>query len=160
MPCEICGEILTQERKIELDGLVFLVCEKCVHHGRELIERPQTNKKQFKAFDLSKQVKHEMQSDKTELIQDYGKQIKTAREKKGLTIEDLAKKVFEKKSFLHRIESQNAVPSDELIKKLEKELNISLTTTVNEVELNEFESQKGMTLADLIDKKISEQKKN
>ena len=61
-----------------------------------------------------------------EIVPDYGKIIRKGREAKGLTVKELAMKIFEKESLLHRLENQSIKPSDELIRKLEKQLGIGL----------------------------------
>ena len=61
-----------------------------------------------------------------EIVPDFGKRIRKAREAKGLTAKELAMKIFEKESLLHRIENQAIKPSDLMIEKLEKQLGIQL----------------------------------
>ncbi|MEM3781581.1 MAG: helix-turn-helix domain-containing protein [Candidatus Micrarchaeaceae archaeon] len=61
-----------------------------------------------------------------ELIDNYGDEIRKARESLGVPIKVLAEKISEKSSTLLRIEQQKALPSDKLVKKLEKELGIKL----------------------------------
>ena len=61
-----------------------------------------------------------------ELAYDYGKRVQKARSKLGLTQEDLARKLNEKKAIITKIESQQFRPDQKLINKLEKELQIEL----------------------------------
>jgi putative transcription factor len=87
-----------------------------------------------------------------ELAEDYPKRISKARSKKGLTQEDLAKQINEKKSVISRLESGEMRPSDKLIKKLERTLDIKLK---ERMEFQIEESKKkltsgGVTLGDLI----------
>jgi uncharacterized protein (TIGR00270 family) len=62
-----------------------------------------------------------------EIAAGYGATIRAARERKGLTIEELGKMVFEKASFLHRIEAETAKPDRGLAKKLENALGVKIT---------------------------------
>ncbi len=62
----------------------------------------------------------------TAVVEDLGILVRKARERKDLTREELAKKIFEKASVVHRIESGAYVPDDRIRKKLEKELGVRL----------------------------------
>jgi len=129
MDCEICGKEIGKLRQTIVDGNTLFVCEKCASFGKEKViekteeplQRPAPQKiippQEFrgKEFDLG-----------LEIVDDFGKQIRTAREAKGLTTKELAMKIFEKESLLHRIENQAIKPSDEMIKKLGKQLGIQL----------------------------------
>lgn len=162
MDCEICGKPLHKEIRIDSDGVILLVCEDCSKYGKKL-ETPEeriqkakgsqpSEKQFFNAFksDANKKEKELM------LDSDYGNIIRKARERKSLTMKELAEKLYEKESFLQKVESGKAVPSDSLISKLEKFLGISLKTEVEEIELKQTGSGK-MTLADLLDKEKEKQ---
>ena len=60
------------------------------------------------------------------LVEDYGEVIREARIKRSMSIEELARKVGIKVSTLQKIESGQLEPEEKYIRKLEKELNISL----------------------------------
>jgi len=62
-----------------------------------------------------------------ELIDDYGKVIRRAREASGMSHEDLALKIKEKASLLKKIEREAIVPEDKVREKLERTLRITLT---------------------------------
>jgi putative transcription factor len=61
-----------------------------------------------------------------ELVDDYGELIRKTRQKKGLTIEDFAKKLTEKDSVLKKLEKDAFNPPMNLIEKVSRELNIKL----------------------------------
>ena len=65
-----------------------------------------------------------------ELVDDYGGAIRAAREAKGLDQEKFAELIQEKRGILAKIESNNLIPDDKIIKKIEKALGIKLTETV------------------------------
>jgi len=169
MDCEICGKNLSLGKKIvlDLDGTELVVCEDCSGFGSKIdeIEEPVKEKKKpvGQASVVAGKPKTALPKEKEldlglELVADYGTVIRRAREKKKLTIEELAKKIFEKESTLHRIESQAMLPSDEIVKKLEKELEIDLSDSLpDEKEVEEFKPKaepiEGFTLADLLKKK-------
>lgn len=129
MDCEICGKGIGKLRQTVLDGNTLFVCEDCASFGKEkaVKETGETLQKpapqrivlpprfREKEFDLG-----------LEIVQDFGKQVRKAREAKGLTTKELAMKIFEKESLLHRIENQSIKPSDAMIEKLGKQLGIQL----------------------------------
>ena len=61
-----------------------------------------------------------------EVIEDYHKVIRDAREKKGWSREDLGEHIYEKVSVINRLESGKMVPDLKLARKLEKSLKITL----------------------------------
>ncbi len=129
MDCEICGKEIGKLRQTVVDGNTLFVCEECASFGKEkavektekTVQKPAPQRTilppefRKKEFDLG-----------LEIVDDFGKQIRKAREAKGMTTKELAMKIFEKESLLHRIENQAIKPSDEMIKKLGKQLGIQL----------------------------------
>lgn len=67
-----------------------------------------------------------------ELVNDFPKQIKRAREKLQLTHEDLGRKIGEKISVLQKIETGKMIPNQVLVKKLEHVLRIKLLSPSSE----------------------------
>jgi putative transcription factor len=61
-----------------------------------------------------------------EIVENWGDVIRKARQKKKLTIEELASRIMEKGNFMHAIENGRVRPTIEVAKKLEKELGIKL----------------------------------
>jgi len=126
MQCEICGRETMQVKQVQVDGSTLIVCPGCASFGHEVkeehVKRPamplhrirQPGFKE-KEFDLGLGIEP-----------DFGKRIRKAREAKGLTVKELAMKIFEKESLVHRLENQAIKPSDSMIAKLEKELGIQL----------------------------------
>jgi putative transcription factor len=64
--------------------------------------------------------------DEYSLVDDYHILIRDTRESKSWSQKDLARKINEKESIIHHIETGGFSPSDELIQKLERILNIKL----------------------------------
>jgi putative transcription factor len=60
------------------------------------------------------------------LIEDYANKIRTARQKKQLSQEELAQRVGERISTLQSIEAGRLKPTGKTIRGLERELGISL----------------------------------
>ncbi|MDP6670554.1 MAG: multiprotein-bridging factor 1 family protein [archaeon] len=121
MQCEICGRETDRPAKIVVDGSHLEVCSACSTAGKR--EEPVSFQRQT-VRPIKPKSLLELGED---LSPEFGKKIMQGRQKKGLTIEDLGKLVFEKASHLHRIESQAVDPSPKLIAKLEKALEITLS---------------------------------
>jgi TIGR00270 family protein len=67
-----------------------------------------------------------MFDDMDEIVADYDQRIRTARESRSLSQEDLAKELNEKASLIRKLERGDMLPSDDVRSKLETELGISL----------------------------------
>ncbi len=62
----------------------------------------------------------------TELVENYGSLIRRTRQRKGLTVEDFAKKLSEKESVIKKLEKEQLNPTMALIRKVERELGVTL----------------------------------
>ena len=121
MQCEICGSE-GPTKKIVFEGNTVFACEQCQSLGK-LVEEPQ----QAKAFVRKATFEKTQVFDAgLDIVENYGSLVRNKRQKLGLTVEELAKKIYEKESILHKIENQKHVPSDAVLKKLENFLGISL----------------------------------
>lgn len=85
-----------------------------------------------------------------ELIDDFGGAIRAAREAKGMDLEQFAESILEKKGVLAKVESNNLIPDDKLIKKIEKALNIKLMETVQSGKSVGSQNTGKMTLGNFI----------
>jgi len=152
--------------RIELEGSMLNVCEKCSSYGRIITrlkkEEPEEKKPKYKGVRGIKQefeVKPEKRTETVQVIRpNCSKLIKDARERLGLKQKELGKKIAERESVIHKLESGRMKPGILLARKLERFLKISL---VEEVELDssgvsmgaEGGSSKSVTVGDLIKKK-------
>jgi putative transcription factor len=132
MICEICGKNFNNGVKVQIEGSVVSACANCSGYGK-LVGKIETVKEKPKTPEAQAR-KYEMQDfeSETALADDYGERIKKAREKRNLKQGDLAKLINEHESIVHRIESGRFEPDDDLIKKLEKKLDIKLTIKVDD----------------------------
>lgn len=87
----------------------------------------------------------------SDLRMDYGETIKSAREDKGLSVSDLASQMNEKASHLRGIENEERQPTERLQKRLESELDISLTEDSDDVDDYESSTTEGQTLGDVVE---------
>jgi len=140
MECEICGREAGRGKQIVLDGSTMIACQSCASFGKEIeapapVERPVAAAS--KPFVPLRQIRPPGGFRETafdlgfEIVPDFGKVVRRARESKGLTTKELAMKIFEKESLLHRIENQAIKPSDSMIEKLEKQLGIKLRQKID-----------------------------
>jgi len=123
MQCEVCGSECEKLVEIRLEGARVLACQSCTGLGQAVRLRPLATEKKSTFF-YNPKPKFEAGP---EVVVGLGGLVRNAREKRGLKREELAKKIFEKASVIHRIESGNYIPDDKTIKKLEVALGLKLT---------------------------------
>ncbi len=125
--CEICGRKVDTVYEINFEGAQILVCEKD-SRGRDIINTfgPRSKEKGVDRRTTEKAPARD------ELIENYGEEIRKAREAIGLPLKVLAEKISEKESTLTRIEKQETLPSEKTRQKIEKELGIRLLAKVPE----------------------------
>lgn len=132
-----------------VEGTDLKVCQNCAKFGKI-----KTRAKPLEPPKKKKQV--EIEEEEPEIIQtissDYALKVKNARESLKLKQEELAKKLNEKESVIHKIETGHYEPNIKLAKKLERFLKIKL---VEEEEVNK-EKQKAskssgpLTIGDIL----------
>ena len=139
MICEMCGKEVPQTRSVIVEGTKLNVCAGCAKFGEDyrapsaggapvsqtvIGERLEKRERRMKSKDIY------AGTTSVELIDDYGGAIRAAREARGMDLEQFATLIQEKKGLLAKVESNNLVPDDKLIKKIEKALEIKLMETV------------------------------
>jgi len=143
--CEVCGEEEAEFIAV-IEGAKLHVCGDCAKRGR-VLARIAPQQKATGGF-ARKPVEAESEP---ELVADYAERIRSAREKMKINVDVLAELVREKESYLRRIEAGKALPSEELAKKLEKELGITLFESISSSHLVAQNKKPGeVTLGDLI----------
>lgn len=121
MQCDLCGKTGEMYRT-EIEGTIMTTCADCKKFGKEI----------RKIRETTKVVKQEIQKKpkKIEAVEtitkNYSELIKNAREKLGMTQKDFAKKLSEKESNIHAMESRKREPSISVARKIEKQLGIKL----------------------------------
>ena len=153
--CEMCGTEKGPFYNAKVEGTDMRVCQNCKRYAteaRQVREQPpQKKKKKQKTPDPEPE-----QDEKGELIQiiapDYARRIKKAREKHGLKQEELGKRIAEKTSLLHAVESGKHEPRMELARKLERALGIQLVVQHEEKKPKGQEKKRSgpLTIGDLI----------
>lgn len=110
MKCEVCGAP-ESFKKVRLEGAFLFVCESC---------------SKFEIKIRRKRKKKRVQKEIGEIRPDYPSTIVSARQALNLSRKKLAKRICEKESTIRRLESGKMLPDEDLVKKLEKFLGISL----------------------------------
>jgi putative transcription factor len=99
--------------------------------------------------------------DDMELVEDYAKIVRAARQKKNISQDELAQKVGESISTLKSIEAGRQKPTEKTIRGLERELDISLLEPLGTVPIKISKTKSGTagpTLGDrvIVKKKMSQ----
>ena len=147
MNCDMCGKE-THLFKTDVEGSILSLCKGCSKFGK-VISVVRGQRKEVK-----KKVEVKVRQEKESIlgiVSGYGGLIKGKRENKGINQEDFAKKLNEKASLIHKIETGHFEPPIELARKIEKFLHIEL------IEQHQFEPEEisaakgeGFTIGDFI----------
>ena len=154
MNCELCGKKIGKPKKVRVEGSTLQVCEQCARHGEEVLEHKNKDVKELLSRvnkSKSKNIRRKGfgEEGKT-LVMDYPDKIREARLKQDLTQEELAKKLNEKKSVVAKLEKEDMRPSEDLRKKLERTLNVSLLEEIEQFSQTSEHKDAGLTIGDLI----------
>jgi len=139
MRCEVCGRrIIGPPYKAMIEGANMLVCGECAKLGSvywEAKTEPRMKKVSKRlpqpVLALRRQPSLTVE-ESLELVDDFGVKVRQAREKLGMSHEDLGKKISEKVSVLRKIESGKMTPDNLLTEKLQHALKIKLLVPVSE----------------------------
>lgn len=151
--CEICGaEISGAPQRIVIDGSTLEVCKSCARFGKPEDKWSPVPKKMVpveRAFTVSRPKPRDHFKDLVELVPDFGRKIREAREGMGLSPEELGGRIKEKAMLLKKIEREEISPEDGIRKKLEKELKIKLSDQASEERVRSGIAGRGLTLGDI-----------
>ncbi|MCX6673054.1 MAG: multiprotein bridging factor aMBF1 [Methanothrix sp.] len=151
--CEICGaEISGAPQRIVIDGSTLEVCKSCARFGKPEDKWSLVPKKMVpvaRAFTVSRPKPRDHFKDLVELVPDFGRKIREAREGLGLSSEELGGRIKEKVTLLKKIEREELSPEDGIRKKLEKELKIKLSDQASETRVKSGNAGRGLTLGDI-----------
>lgn len=124
--------------KAKIEGANMLVCGECAKLGSVVWEdRTEPRLKKVARRMAPPMLPPRKQpplpvSDGLELTDDLGTKIRMAREKAGLSHQELGRRISEKVSVLRKIESGKMVPDNLLTEKLEHALRLKLLVPVSE----------------------------
>lgn len=158
--CEMCGKEGSLS-KVTVEGALLDLCQACSkfgvkqggnrHHGKD--KKIFINKRRYDAPESNDKI-----------VDDFASIIKNKREELNLKQIELAKKLSEKESLVHKLEAGGMRPPFALAKKLQKLLGIKLIEKIddgsNDKDKEDNKSFKkgspnsaGFTLGDFIKKK-------
>ena len=158
MRCEVCGHKIHDDPiTAVIEGARLTVCVECSKHGKIVYEEPAAPKQTVK----KPQAPISMVQRKTmvanvqitqEVTEDYANTIRAAREKLGLTHDELGKRINEKASVLRNLEAGKMAPNNQLASKLEHMLKIKLLVPISEEKGTPLphSASKELTLGDVI----------
>jgi len=166
MLCELCGKEAGVAKPVFIEGTKLHVCQNCMRFGEEykaqggkssanapapnatvIEERLQRREKRMQTKDVYANTQS------VEIIDDYGRVIKEARTAAGMDLEQFAASIFERKGIIAKVEANDLIPDEKLMKKIEKALNIKLTEVVQSAQGTSKTPGAKMTLENFIKKK-------
>jgi putative transcription factor len=146
--CEVCGSPLrASPNRVEIDGAIMVVCNNCARLGKQVgpiapppapprvaVGRPiMSTQGRFRTIAQQQQQPRPSEPE-FEVDPDYNLKIRQAREKLGLSQEQLGKLLNEKPSVIKMVESRKLKPNIILTRKLMHELKINLLVSLSELE--------------------------
>jgi putative transcription factor len=118
--CEVCGKIVSNPRRINLDGVILDVCEECMKLGKEI------PREKLRAVVKRRAVRREeFEEEPKELVSDFSKRVREAREERKLKQEEAAQKMGISPSLLKRIEG-GFKPDEKTLSKISRFYGIRL----------------------------------
>lgn len=189
--CELCGRNMTgRGRNVTIEGASMNVCPQCAgkfggqastSSGRPTYDKPSrpswtggpdprsapapSRPRNIPPTPVQSRPKPRPSSgpllDDMDLIEDYALVIRSARQTKKISQEELAQKVGERVATLQSIESGRLKPTRKAIRGLERELGISLLEPMGTVPLKTSrEKGEGPTLGDIVKVKRKKSQKS
>jgi putative transcription factor len=132
--CEMCGKKVGTRRYM-VEGTVMNLGLECAKYGTPMDAPAPAGSQAAVQQGLERRAQRMTsrsvyEQEQWVVVDDYGPRIHKAREAKGLSHEQLGNKVSARVPELKHIESGKLRPGDDLAKKLEKELGITLMEKV------------------------------
>ncbi|WP_331236495.1 multiprotein bridging factor aMBF1 [Natronorarus salvus] len=173
--CEMCGADTQSPTTVKIEGAELDVCSECTDFGTEV--RQASSSSATSKYSTSSESgtasgssssstgsgqaggstrrRRDMFDEMEELAADYDQRIREARESRSLSQEELAKQLNEKASLIRKLERGDMLPSDEVQRKLERSLEISLVEggSSEETEWEGGSSTGSYTLGDVVTRK-------
>ncbi len=143
--CDLCGKTEDNLNRAVVEDVELHVCASCSKFGKVLGPVKRLAQKKLKPILQEKQERIDM------IVEGYADIIKKRRESMGLTQKDFAKRLSEKESTVHKVETGILQPSLLLAKKLQKLLKVKLIEEYEELhESIKKKKDDGFTLGDFI----------
>lgn len=160
--CEVCGN-RDSAFIVLIEGAKLLSCPSCARGGKILHSLNDQAPLSDSPITYEKRPPKAFREEET-IVDNYGSIIRSARNKKGLKREEVAKSINEKESYLEHIEKEKTLPPFKVLRKLEKFFEIKLIektspSLVDQGSLGKDQRGRAITLADMLDEQLKEKKK-
>jgi len=157
----VCGrQIVGKPNRVIIEGAKMTTCATCAKLGSgywkpEAVSFGQPAEKLTKRVASVGSFRREIPvrgPEDLEVTEEYASPVRQARERLGLSQEDLGKRIGEKVSVIRKVESGKMVPDHELAGKLEHVLRVRLLVPVvkPETPLPVIAPSKGVTLGEIV----------
>ncbi|HOI18732.1 MAG TPA: multiprotein bridging factor aMBF1 [Candidatus Woesearchaeota archaeon] len=153
MICELCGKNVEELYKTVVEGSTLSLCKECSSFGKVIAKETNTPKEHLRPQIEKSTITQKRTVEETNefIVKNYSKLISLARQRLGIKQEDAAKKLSEKVSILHTLETGKREPSIPLARKLENFYGIKLVEISKEEKIENTKSKsEGITLGDII----------
>jgi putative transcription factor len=168
MECEMCGKKVGTQRYM-VEGTVMRLGIECSKYGTPLDQPAAAGSQAAVRQNLERRAERGtsrsvFEAEALVLVEDYGPIIHKAREARGLTHDPLGNKVSARVPELKQIEAGKLRPGDDLAKRLQKELGITLfekpegTPVVSGVNKKPAAGGAGLTIGDLLKDALGKKK--
>ena len=125
---------------IEIDHVELHACPKCARFGKPVIRRPKKRVPRLipQSQPHKKSPPRPIKTPKKDFLYDkilvdgYGQLIQETRRERGLGRAEFARMIKEKETLLARIEAEKVLPTDRVVAKIERELDIELKTEITD----------------------------
>jgi putative transcription factor len=168
--CEMCGAETSSLTTTKVEGAELELCGDCSDFGTEVRTTSSSGSSKYSTSSSDGTAssgadssgsssggssrRTDMFDDMDEVATDYDERIREARESEDLSQEDLAKGLNEKASLIRKLERGDVLPSDEVQRKLEGRLDISLTEGSGDADTDwDGGSSATTTLGDVVKRK-------
>ncbi|MBP1921987.1 putative transcription factor [Halorubrum alkaliphilum] len=172
--CEMCGAEQASLTTTKVEGAELELCSSCTDFGTEVREESSSSAGSKYSTSSSSgtssssssssssgsggssgssQRPRDMFDDMDEIATDYDDRIRSARESRGLSQEELADDLNEKASLIRKLERGDTLPTDDVQRKLERALDVSLVEGKDVDEEWETTDAGSMTLGDVVKRK-------
>jgi putative transcription factor len=167
----MCGAETGAPKTVKVEGAELQVCDNCADFGTEVTQDAgSSTSTKYSTSSTGKSSgssgssggssggstrRRDMFDQMEEVATDYDQRIRRAREAENVSQEDLAKSINEKASLVRKLERGEMLPSDDVQRKLEKRLDISLTEAAGtaDEEWSSGDASEGLTLGDMVKRK-------
>jgi putative transcription factor len=170
----MCGAESSSLTTTKVEGAELQLCDDCTEFGTEVrTESSSSSSTKYSTSSSSSSSssssggssstggggggttrRRDMFDDMDEIAADYDDRIRSAREERGLSQEELADELNEKASLIRKLERGDMLPSDEVQRKLESELGVTLSEGSGDADTEwSGDSSTTTTLGDVVKRK-------